>query len=132
MVASMGERALRTVGCAVALGLVLLTVVAAGCGSTAPSGIEGTAPSGIEGTTERRALDMTSVAEPSTPAPHVKVTVLNDTGVVGRTTSDDRGVFRVTLPPGEYVVMGPRSFGAGAAVKVEPGSYAFVTLTSVQ
>jgi hypothetical protein len=70
---------------------------------------------------------------PDEPVPGtVRAVSVSDVGIIGQTTTDQRGRFRLSLEPGTYIVTATAAQGAltpvPVTVEVKDGAFAEVTL----
>ncbi len=89
------------------LGLAVLATLVLGCGSAGG----GTATSGLRGRVMRGpTMPVCRVGVPcEAPARGAKLLFLRSGKVVGRTTTDQKGFYRIALKPGPYAVRTNRS-----------------------
>jgi hypothetical protein len=119
----------------VLLALLLLSVVASACakatdgpGSGGGSGIRGVVVAGPQCPVESAQSPC-----PDAPLPKTEVQVKRSGNVVATATSDETGVFQVTLPPGTYSVeavpdMGGIGYARPVDVTVTEGAFAQVSV----
>jgi hypothetical protein len=114
------------------LGLVcLIGLSACGGGSSGgdlTSGIQGVVQAGPTCPVEQMGSPCPDEPVPGT----VRAVSVSDVGIIGQTTTDQRGRFRLSLEPGTYIVTATAAHGAltpvPVTVEVKAGVFAEVTL----